>query len=421
MKNQPGIRNFWQAFLERSFNITIPIMAILAAFAVSGLLILAWGANPLAAYKAVFEGAFGSPNAVATTLTRLTPLVFTGLAVAYGYRAGFFNVGAEGQLYMGALAATWVGVTFTNWQGWLLAIACFAAAALAGALLALIPAYLKAKRGFNEVLTTLLLNYIVAQFFSWSLRMDHPMAGVDKKWTLINWFGIKDPTQPYPKSAFINESAWLPSIGSLLKSDFFSGLFGNASWFQSMAAEPALSRITLAPFLALFAIFIMFIIMFKTTTGYKARAVGVSAHAARAMGIDVNRTIILTAIISGMLAGLAGSMEILGSQHRVIERFLVDAGFTGIPVALIGQLHPVGVGLSALFFGALRAGANRMQIIAAVPVAMIYVIQALTILFAIAGTTINLTDYFKKSRTAALSERAEETRMSLEDKEVPNA
>jgi len=421
MKTQPGIKNIWQVFLEKSFNIIIPILAILAAFAVSGLLILAWGANPLVAYKAVLQGAFGSANAISTTLTRLTPLVFTGLAVAFGYRAGFFNIGAEGQLYMGALAAVWVGVTFTALPGWLLIIACMAAAALTGAVLALVPAYLKAKRGINEVLTTLLFNYIIAQFVAWSLRQDHPTPGVDMPWTFLNWLGVKDPTQPYPKSAFLPESAWLPSVTDILNTPFISHLFGKAAWFQSALAEPALGRITLAPVLALIAIILVYILMFKTTMGFRARAVGVSAEASRAMGINVYQTILLTALVSGSLAGLAGCMEILGSQHRIIERFLVDAGFTGIPVALIGQLHPLGVGLSALFFGALRAGANRMQIIAAVPVAMINVIQSLAILFAIGGTTVELVTYIKKSRMAALSERDREERMRIENKEVPNA
>ncbi|MCC6147060.1 MAG: ABC transporter permease [Anaerolineaceae bacterium] len=420
-KHQPRKQNLWQAFLEKSFNITIPVVAILAAFAISGLLILGWGSNPIAAYKAIFQGAFGSPNAIATTLTRMTPLVFTGLAVAYGYKAGFFNVGAEGQLYMGALAATWVGVTFTNWPGWLLVIACFLAASLAGAFLALIPAYLKAKRGFNEVLTTLLFNYIVMQFFAWSLRIDHPMAGVDEKWGLVNWFGIKDPTQPYPKSAFVAEQSWLPSVNSFLKTGFINSIFGGTHWYQASLAEPALERITLAPLLAVLGVIIVFVLMFKTTIGFRARAVGVSPDAARAMGINVSKTILVTALISGTLAGLAGAMEILGTQHRVMERFLVDAGFTGIPVALIGQLHPVGAWLSAFFFGALRAGANRMQITTAVPVAMVYVIQALTILFAIAGTTIELVSYFKKSRMTSLSERAEEERLSLENNEVLDA
>ena len=419
MKNRASVQNLWGAFLERSFNILLPVGAILAAFAISGVLIMAWGTNPLLAYQALFQGAFGSSNAWATTLTRLTPLAFTGLAVAYGYRSGFFNVGAEGQVFLGAWAATWVGITLVDLPWWLLTPLCILAAAVAGALLALMPAYLKAARRFNEVLTTLLLNYIVLQFFSWSLRVDHPTRGVDMAWSLVNWFGVKDPTQPYPKSALVGDGAWLPSLGGLINTPFFHTLFGKAGWYESLLAQPALERITLAPILALVAMIIMNVIMFRTTVGYRARAVGVSPEAARFMGINVKNTILVTALISGALAGLGGAMEVLGAQHRIIERFLVDAGFTGIPVALIGQLNPYGAGLSALFFGALRAGANRMQIVTGVPVAMVNVIQALTILFAIAGTTIDVISQWKKSRMAALSEREEGLRTQA--KEVPNA
>jgi len=390
-------------FLDKSLNILIPVLAILAAFFVSCLLILAWGSNPLEAYAALFSGAFGSLNAIATTLTRLTPLVFTGLAVAYGYRSGFFNVGAEGQLFMGGLAATWVAVTFTELPGILLIPLSMLAAAAAGSMLALIPGYLKASRGFNEVLTTLLINYIAIQYFEWTLRIDHPTKGVDQTWTPVNWFGIKDASQPYPKSAEIAAAAELPSLGSLLNSQFMLGIFGHSQSYLDFISSPALNRITLGIILAIIAIIIMFVITFKTTTGFRARAVGVNPNAARYMGIDVKKTIITTALISGSLAGLAGGVEVLGSSHRVIERFLVDAGFTGIPVALIGQLHPFGVGLGALFFGALRAGANKMQIISAVPIAVVNVIQAMAILFAIAGATFDLSTRIKKNQMAQKS------------------
>jgi simple sugar transport system permease protein len=119
MKTKAKLSDGWRSYLERSFSILIPLAAILAAFLVSAILIFAWGANPLDAYVALFKGAFGSPNAIATTLERMTPLAFTGLAVAYGYRGGFFNVGAEGQLYMGAIAATLVGLTVPNWPAWM--------------------------------------------------------------------------------------------------------------------------------------------------------------------------------------------------------------------------------------------------------------------------------------------------------------
>jgi simple sugar transport system permease protein len=368
-------RKLYRSFLESSFNILIPLVAILAAFVVSSVLIIARGVSPFAAYGALFSGAFGSPNAWATTLIRLTPLVFTGLAVVYGYRSGFFNIGAEGQLYMGAMVATWVGVTFTDWSGWLLIPFAMVAAALAGALWALLPGYLKAARGFNEVLTTLLMNYIALQFFEWSIRVDHISGGVISP---FSWLGLKDPAQPFPKSAEVSAAAQLPTLADVVT------LLGGE------VGTPALRRFTLAALLAVLAAVVVYVLLFKTTTGFRARAVGVSAPAAEYMGINVPRTIITTALISGALAGLAGAMEVLGTQHRVIQHFLVGAGFDGIPVALIGQLHPLGALLSALFFGALRAGANKMQIISGAPISIIYVIQSLAILFAIAGTVIEI-------------------------------
>ncbi len=365
----------YRRFLERSFNILIPLGAILAAFVISSALIVARGANPLSAYAALFAGAFGSSNALANTVTRMVPIIMTGLAVTYGYRSGFFNIGAEGQLFMGAMATTWMGITLTGWPAWLLIPASLLAGALAGSLWALIPGYLKAKRGFNEVLTTLLLNYITIQLFEFLIRVDH---AVGLGHPFLAWIGLKDPTQPFPKSAYITEAARMPSLTSLL------------TWLGGTAEDPAFQRFTLAAVVAVLAAVVIYILLFKTTTGYRARAVGVNPRAAQYMGINVVRTTITTALISGALAGMAGSLEIMGFQHRVIQNFLVGAGYDGIPVALIGQLNPLGVLLSALFFGALRAGANRMQIVSGAPVSIIYVIQSLAILFAIAGTVIDL-------------------------------
>ena len=418
MKTAESLQQTWRLFLSRSSNLLIPILAILGAFLISGLMIIAWGSNPLEAYTALWSGAFGSLASIATTLTRLTPLIFTGLAVTYGYRSGFFNIGAEGQLYLGAYSVVWIGVTFSDWPGWLIILMGILAAGLSGAFAALLPGLLKAGRGINEVLTTLLINYLIIQFFEWGLRVDHVAKELDQKWTIINWIGLKDAAQPYPKSALIPESSWLPSLSSVLNNEFFTTLFGDAGWFQNLVSSPALTRITLAPLLGLVAILVVYFILFRTTVGFRARAVGVNPEAARYMGIDINRTIVSSALISGALAGLAGAMEILGSQHRIIPNFLLNAGFEGIPVAMIGQLNPLGVGVSALFFGALRAGANRMQIISGVPVHLVFVIQALAILFAVAGTTINFTK--KKLRPRIENHRHENTQVSPED-EVTHA
>jgi general nucleoside transport system permease protein len=358
----------------------------------------------LDAYVALFKGAFGSPNAIATTLERMTPLAFTGLAVAYGYRGGFFNVGAEGQLYMGAIAATWVGITVPNWPAWLLIPACAIAAGLAGILWVLLPAFLKAKRGINEVLTTLLMNYVAVQIFEWLIRVEHYKEGIKlfdgttPVWTWVNYIGLKDPTQPYPKSQVLPATTFMPSIKSFLELDFVKNLFLNAEWYQDIMKIPAFGRMTLTPILALLAAGLIYFIMFRTVTGYSSRAVGINPQAAKFMGIDVNKTFFTTALISGTLAGLAGGMEILGTQHAVIPGFLINAGFDGIPVALIGQLHPFGAMLSSAFFGALRAGSNKMQVLTSVPVAVVYIIQALAILFAIAGTTFDLQSILKKRR-----------------------
>ncbi|MCS6907770.1 MAG: ABC transporter permease [Anaerolineales bacterium] len=421
--NRPiRLKFFWQEYLERSFSLTIPLAAILAAFALSGLLILAWGSSPLEAYVALFSGAFGSPSAIATTLQRLTPLVFTGLAVTYGYRGGFFNIGAEGQLYMGAIAAVWVAITFPDWPSWLLVPSCILASALMGMVWVILPALLKARRGINEVLSTLLMNYIAIQYFEWVIRVDHAMRDFTPPgglgWAFYNWLGLKDPTQPHPKSPFLVEAAHLPTLKSILETPLLQGWLGGSEWYQQLLSVTALGRISLAPFLGLFAALFIYFLMFRTVTGYRARAVGINPEAAKFMGINVPRTLFTTALVSGALAGLAGGMEVLGTQHRVIPNFLVNAGFDGIPVALIGQLNPLAVLLSATFFGALRAGANKMQVVSSVPVAVVYVIQALAIMFAIAGTTIDIGLALRKRRVAQM--RREQETLEVES-EAANA
>lgn len=196
----------------------------------------------------------------------------------------------------------------------------------------------------------------------------------------------------------------MPSIKSLFETDLLHNLFGNTAWYESLIKTPAFGRMTLTPILAILAASILYFIMFKTVTGYGSRAVGINEEAAKFMGISVNRSFFTTALISGTLGGLAGGMEVLGTQHAVIPNFLVNAGFDGIPVALIGQLHPFGTLLSAAFFGALRAGSNKMQVITSVPVAVVYIIQALAILFAVAGTTVDLQSILKKRRTSKKGE-----------------
>lgn len=408
MVSQSTLERLQQRLLEQSFNILLPILTIVAALAVSSILIIAWGANVWQAYQALFSGAFGSSNAIATTLTYWVPLVLTGLAVTYAFRAGFFNIGMEGQLYLGALAGTWVALTFAQMPGWLLIPTAIAAAALAGGLLAVVPGILKAARGVNEVLSTLLLNYIVLQFFEWSIRTDKLMPG-EGSGSWLNLFGLKDATQPYPQSANIPAAAQLPSLTGLLKSGPISGVLSGQAWYEYLASLPAYNRVTLAIVIATGIAILIYVILFKTTLGFQARAVGINPEAARRMGMNTRRTIILTAFISGALAGVAGGLDILGITHQVKPNFLVGAGFTGIPVALIAGLDPRGVLIGALFFAALRAGANKMQLITHVPIAVVGVIQALVILFVITAVAFDLTSKVQKAHMAKRLQMLHET------------
>jgi simple sugar transport system permease protein len=352
----------WHETFESSLKILVPLGAVLLAFVVGSIVIIAKGANPIEAYAALFKGAFGGLDSIGTTIRKTTPLLLTGLAVVFGYRGGVFNIGAEGQLILGGMAATAVGVRLEGAPTWLHITLCILAAMAAGSLWSLLPGALKAFRGFNEVITTLMMNYIAVQILAWSVRED---TVTHATWRFWEYLGLKDPTQPFAKSAIVFESAQLPVL-----------------WSQM--------RLNIGAIIAVLAAILVFILLWRTAFGFAVRTVGSNPRAARYAGIKVSRTMLMTMLISGALAGLAGGIEILGNQGRIIDAFLINVGFDGIPVALVGQLHPVGALLSALFFGGLRAGSNTMQIMVGVPISLIYILQALAILFAIAGTAVNI-------------------------------
>ncbi len=352
----------WRDTLESSLKILIPLGAVLLAFLVGSLVIIAKGVNPIEAYGALFRGAFGGLDSIGTTIRKATPLLLTGLAVVFGYRGGVFNIGAEGQLILGGMAATAVGVRLQGAPVWLHVTLCILAAMAAGSLWSLLPGALKAFRGFNEVITTLMMNYIAVQVLAWSVRQD---TFTGATWQIWKYLGLKDGTQPFAKSAIIFKSAQLPVL-----------------WEQM--------RLNLGAIIAIVAAILVYIILWRTTFGFALRTVGSNPRAAKYAGIRVSRTMLTTMLVSGALAGLAGGIEILGNQNRIIDAFLINVGFDGIPVALVGQLHPVGALLSALFFGGLRAGSNTMQITVGVPISLIYILQALAILFAIGGTAVKI-------------------------------
>lgn len=330
-----GVRTKLKAFPWQ--EVLIPIIAVFLALLVGSGFILLVGENPLVAYTVLFRESLGSAKNIATTLQRATPLIFTGLAVAFAFRAGLFNIGAEGQLYIGAFAAAWVGFTFTLPRVIHLPLA-ICAGMLGGALWGALPGYLKAKLGVHEVINTIMLNFI-ALF-------------------LTDWLA----TGPFHGGTWVPETARIESTAALTR------------------LYPP-TRLNTGIYLALVAVVVAYVILWKTRRGYELRAVGLNPSAAEYGGINVARNTVVAMAISGAFAGLAGTEQILGLHNRFILRFSPELGFMGIAVALLGKNHPVGVVFAAVLFGALQSGSAAMDRLTAVPRELITIIQALIIFF----------------------------------------
>ncbi|MDP9467262.1 MAG: ABC transporter permease [Chloroflexota bacterium] len=294
-----------------------------------------------AAYAGLLTGSLGSPNAISETLLRATPLILAGLAVALGFRAGLFNIGAEGQIYIGALCATAVGISFEGLPFFVHLPLAILAGFAGGALWAFVPGILKARTGAHEVITTIMLNYVSYLTIEFALRQ--PL--------------FQRPDREDPVSRFVLESATLPS------------LFGGDL------------RVHWGLIIALAAAFVVSWLLFRSTKGFEFRAVGLNPAAARYAGMSIGRTIVLTMMISGGLAGLAGASEIIGTNGRLTPGFSPGWGFDAIALALLGGSRPLGVVGAALVFGALRAGATPMQAATGIPIDLVVVIQALVIMF----------------------------------------
>ncbi|HHY94113.1 MAG TPA: ABC transporter permease [Firmicutes bacterium] len=300
------------------------------------------GVSPLQAYGYLLRGAVGSQNSVAETAVKAIPLIFTGLSYAFAYRCGLINIGAEGQLYMGGLGAAVAGIYLNGLPAVIHIPVALAAGFLAGALWGYVPGLLKARLGVSEVINTIMMTYI-AQFF-----VGYMVTGP-----------IKEPGY-FPQTALIRDSAVLPKI-----------------------LPP--TRLHLGLILGLLAVAVFWLILWRTPYGFAVRAVGQNTAAAEAAGIVPGRTMASALAIAGGFAGLAGSCEILGIQLRLLQGFSPGYGWDGIAVGLLGRATPLGVLAAALFFGGLRAGGNMMQRGVGVPVAVIYVIQAIIIIVVVAS------------------------------------
>ncbi|MGQ9668052.1 MAG: ABC transporter permease subunit, partial [Anaerolineae bacterium] len=379
----------WQAAL-------IPFLAIFTALIIGAIFIMAfdpkvWAAFGMGffagiqaawtaiarAYTSLFEGAFGNPARIiegfrilfetgqtsellagirplTESLRIATPYIFAGLAVALGFRCGLFNIGAEGQYFIGGLASVFVGYSIKGLPWFIHLPLALAAGMAGGALWASIAGFLKARTGAHEVINTIMLNYIAFRLADYLLQVGGPMAR---------------PGDFRPISPEIQPSAYLP---------------------QFFPNEPSI-RLNAGLLLALLAVFLVYFLLFKTTIGFEIRAVGANPRAARTAGISVARNIMLAMALSGGLAGLAGAHDILGVLHFMPNAFFSGYGFDAIALALLGKSHPVGVLLAALLFGFLRAGAQRMQAPPAlVPIDIISIVQALIIIFIAAPEIIRL-------------------------------
>jgi ABC-type uncharacterized transport system permease subunit len=343
----------------------VPLLSILLAMLVGSLVIVATGKDPLVAFAALLQGAFGGWRQIGDTILRSTPLIFTGLAVAFGFRANLFNIGAEGQLFIGGLAAAILGVALGGLPWFVSVPAIIVLGALAGAAWAFIPALLKAKVGAHEVITTMMFSYIGRYLVSY--LVNGPIRG----------------DTAIPQTALIPPSATLPTFDKVLT-----------------FLEP--SRAHFGFILAIAVAIAIWLILKYTTLGYEVRAVGYNPLAAENAGISISWTTVRALCISGALAGLAGVVEVIGVHHRLFDQFSSGFGFTGIAVALLAKNHPIAIIPAALLFGALSAGGPAMQLEADVPLKLISIIQALVIFFVAAETVI--TYFIKKRQKEAITD-----------------
>ena len=350
----------------RGGGIITPFLTALIAFAIGGLVVALTGKDPFATYRAIFDGTglnwffpwlAADDRVVAAlnlqqTLIKTTPLILTGLAVAFAFRCGMFNIGGQGQYLVGSYMAVWIGSSFDSMPALLHIVLCMVGACAAGAVWGGIAGLLKAATGANEVITTIMLNWIAIWTGIWLVNLHGPLQNTEQK--------------SVPVSPDIVEGAKLPVF-----------------W-----GDPQLQGLHIGLFIALAALLVFWVLLNRTVTGYEVRAVGFNPDAARAAGISVSRNYILVMAVCGLFAALAASLDVLGWQFRVARNDIEisQVGFLGIAVALLGRNTAIGVLFSALLFGALQTGTSVRNLDPAVfppelATALTYIIQGLIVLF----------------------------------------
>jgi simple sugar transport system permease protein len=343
----------------------VSLGAVALALLIGAIMLVALGADPIKAYQALFEGAFGNTNAFADTLVRATPLLLVGVGICISFRGGVFNIGGEGQFIIGAIGAAVLGLYLQGPPGWVIILLALLFGAVGGAIWGGIPGTLKAYLNVNEILSTIMMNAIAVQI------MNYLLSGP-----------LIDPAQ-IEKGTFLPETARLPNMLDL----------------------PRLvpTRLHLGAAVAVLLAILVWILLWRTTIGYRIRAVGLNPFASRYAGIPVKRYAMLALTLSGALAGLAGAVQVLGLHHRLLTDgsaagFTNGAGFDGIVAALFGGLHPLGTIPASVLFGGLLVGANKLQRTVQVPSSLAVALNGLVVIFVVSS---QIWRYYLSQRLAA--------------------
>ncbi len=378
-------RSFQSEWVSQFIDALLPVFATLAALFIGAVMLLFLRVNPIQAYEALWQGAFGSSNAFAETLVKATPLLLVGIGICISFRGDVINIGGEGQMIIGAILATWVGLTFTSLPGWLVISFAMLAGFLGGAVWGGIPGFLKAYFNVNEILSTVMMNAIAVQMMTFLLR--GPMI---------------DPSQA-------ELSSKIPQTARLLEI------------FRLPRLAP--TRLHLGALIAVILAALVYVLLWRTTLGYRIRAVGQNPHASRYAGIKVPRYVVLALLLSGAFAGLAGAVQVYGVNYRMItdgsaSGFTGSAGFNGIVAALFGQLHPIWTVPASVLFGALLVGANSMQRVVQVPSALVTALNGLVVVFVVSSEIIRRR---RQRRRLAAIHQDEESSPPTDKEKLPHA
>ena len=342
------------ALANRKQTLLDVLTIFLLTLVISALLIVACGASPVEAAGLFVKGIFGTKSSFAEIFVKACPLILTGLGCAVAFRTGFFNIGAEGQFYVGALAATMVALDLPQVPGVVRIVLCFVAAFVCGGLWALIAAVFKTRFNISEIIVTIMLNYIVINFLGYAVRSF-----------------LMDPAGNVPQSAKIDQAVQLPNL--ITSTRFHAGIV-----------------------LAFVLAAVVWFLMEKTTVGYELKAVGLNPRAAACNGVPVVRSIISSAFLSGGLAAIAGSIEVLAIQKKLMEGISADCGYTAVLIALVAFNRPLGVVAVAILYAAMEVGASSMQRQLGVPSAIVSILIGVVVVLILAKEMLRWYNLRKK-------------------------